>query len=150
MKAGDIVFVKGHSIVSKVVTAFDKGKYSHVAIAVSPTHICEAMWNSQVRIVPLEYTDYQIIHVPMSAGQQQLVVQSAIQHCGASYDFRTILSLMLKGNVKDSNANAYICSELVISILEDAGRWEGTEFMTPNQLYKEVRHKLEQFTLDTL
>lgn len=58
MRAGDIIFVRGDSIISTAIKLLDKGKFTHVAMAVSLTHILEAQYFATVRITPFYFKDY--------------------------------------------------------------------------------------------
>lgn len=135
MKAGDIVFVKGHTPISSLVRLFDKGSFSHMAIAVSPTHIVEAEYSTKVRISRMEYKDFEIVNMNLTDKQRDEIVHRAIQYVGKWYDYLQILGYVISPNVFLGSPNALICSELAHNLLDDIGIEVGTRFTKPNEMY---------------
>ncbi|HDR7263654.1 YiiX/YebB-like N1pC/P60 family cysteine hydrolase [Bacillus sp. CH_203] len=157
MRQGDVVFLQGKSFISKAVRFFDKGKFSHVAIAMSNTHILEADFDTRVAIVPFDKNEFNIIEVidlELNKDERSRVVAMGSKMVGKKYDYMQIVWYMiskllrLKGKNRFNNPNSYICSELVFAVLEEAGILDelcikdgsrGLD-MTPNQLYDFIKY----------
>lgn len=135
MRAGDVVFVRGNSIVSKAIRFFDKGRFSHVAIAVSDTHVIETNWNMRSKIVEFYYDDYEIVELPLTDEQRVRVIVEAKLLEGIPYDYLQILFLMFASRL--NNPRYFICSELVYTILKNVGYLTDTSLRdsTPNEMY---------------
>lgn len=135
MKAGDLIFVKGDSIISKAIRLFDKGRFSHVAIAVSDTHVLETNWNMRSRIVECSYTDFEVVSLPLSEDQRIRVIVEAKLLEGVPYDYIQILFLMFSSRL--NNPRYFICSELVYTVLKNVGYPIDNSLRdsTPNELY---------------
>lgn len=139
MRAGDVVFIRGKSLVSHVVRWFDPGSFSHVALAVSPTHIVEAEYNTKVRITKIDYPSYktyEVIDLGLTDKQRDKIVHDAIQMIGARYDYMQILGYVLSPNTRWGSPNSFICSEIVYELLKRNGLEFGDRFAKPNELYK--------------
>lgn len=147
MKAGDIVFVRGNSPLSDLVRFFDKGEFSHVAIAVSSTHVLEANWYMRVRIREMKYEDIEIIDLGFTREERNKVVQDGIAFIGLYYDYFQIMGYILQklfsleGGNKFNSPKNLICSELIFMILVSMGSkfniaMEIGYDVTPNQLYE--------------
>jgi hypothetical protein len=146
MKAGDIVFVRGNSIISKIVMLFDKGKFSHVAIAVSDTEILEADWYTRTRITGFHFDDYEIVSLDLSDEERELIPHASISVVGKHYDYLQIMWYVLKtmfsikGKNRFNSPNNLICSEVIFYILSEIGRVDLaigiSPDVTPNELYK--------------
>lgn len=157
MKKGDIVFIKGNSLISKAITKLDKmsngddGKYSHVAIAVSNKHILQAEYSSKVSVVRLDtlinegkVNDYEVVDLKLDTLQREYLYRASMTHVGKSYDYLLIFSFLLNkllGFKLINNKNRFICSELVISSMNKADLLKGYDTdklidMTPNELYE--------------
>lgn len=135
MKPGDIIFVRGNSIISKAVRLFDKGRFSHVAVAVSDTHVIETNWNMRSRIVPFYYEDFELVRLDLTEKQRMMVPVAAKKLEGRFYDYLQILGILLFSRV---NSPRYlICSELVYYVLKGVGYLtdERLQDATPNELY---------------
>ncbi|HDX9663332.1 TPA: hypothetical protein ROX91_002031 [Bacillus cereus] len=157
MRQGDVVFLQGKSFISKAVRFFDKGTFSHVAIAMSNTHILEADFDTRVAIVPFDKNEFNIIEVidlGLNKDERSRVVTMGSKMVGKKYDYMQIIWYMiskllrLKGKNRFNNPNSYICSELVFAVLEEAGILDelcikdgsrGVD-MTPNQLYDFIKY----------
>lgn len=140
MKAGDVVFVRGKSIVSHAIRLFDPGEFSHVCVAVSPTHVVEAEYSTKVRIVPIEYKDVEIVDLKLTDLQRDLLVHLAIQLVGKWYDFYTIFGIMF--DKKDWNVKeALICTEVAAALLLGIGFLEDEVSLKPNEFYRYLKEK---------
>lgn len=139
LKVGDVIFVRGNSLLSKGIRYFDAGEFTHVSIAVSNTHIIEAQRFTDVRIVPIYFDDYEIVPMGLD-NESDEVAHWAISECGKNYDYMQILSYVLDKFFKTgvwNNPNDVICSELVIKMMLHFGMINEIERdMTPNQLYR--------------
>lgn len=136
MRAGDIIFVQGSSPISRLVRLFDKGKFSHVAIAVSETHVIETNWNMKSKIVEFHYEDFELVRLQLSDNQRKIVPAVALKYEGKWYDYLQIISYIFQSRL--NNPRHLICSELVYNILSEVGYVEdGLSIdVTPNELYK--------------
>lgn len=134
MKAGDILFVRGHSLVSKAVRLFDKGEFTHVAIALSDTHILEAQYFTKTRITPIYFDDYEIVDLGINEDE---LLRLGVNLTGKWYDYKQIIGYMFKH--RSNNPNHLICSELVATVLFGLGivdDYSKVKDLTPNQLYR--------------
>lgn len=153
MNKGDIVFVKGKSIISKTIMAFDKGKFSHCGIAISDSMMIEAEYSHKtgaVKFDPSNYLDYEVIDLGLTATQRESIRRESFAMVGKKYDFGQIIWYVIgdlfniKGKNRFNNPNNLICSELVYivlnnsNVLDDLGIVESFSKgidLTPNQLY---------------
>jgi hypothetical protein len=144
MKSGDIIFVRGNSLISWLIKLFDHGQFSHVAIAVSDNEVLEAEYNTKTRITPFYFTDYEIVDLGLSAEQMKRVEELAPKLIGYKYDFFEIVTIAIR-NIFDrkfriwNSPKAYICSELVEFVLSDIGvipKDKDLRNITPNGLYE--------------
>lgn len=145
-QAGDIVFVRGKSIISNLIRLFDKGQFSHVAIFVSDIHIIEAEYNTEVRITEFKYKDYEIVHLNLAKYEQSHVKRIAQRFVGRKYDYLQIIRLLIELRLgfklfAHNSPKSVICSELAGYILEELGKYNGTANLTPNQLYQLLKLK---------
>jgi hypothetical protein len=141
MKAGDIIFVRGNSLLSRIIRFFDKGEFSHVAIAVSETEVLEAQYFTKSRITPFYFTDYEIVDLGLSDAERKKVDELGPVLVGRWYDYIQVISYLFKHPF--NNPNHLICSELVAIILSEIDRAEYSEVinLTPNELYRYLRRK---------
>lgn len=135
MKAGDIIFVRGNSLISKLVRLFDNGRFSHVAIAVSETQVIETNWNMRSKIVDFHYKDYEIVTLDLTESQRRHVPFIANKYTGRLYDYLQVISYIF--NSRLNNPRHLICSELVYNILSEVGyvKDDSLRDATPNELY---------------
>lgn len=136
MQAGDIVFVQGRTLISKIIRFFDKGDFSHVAMAVSPNLIIEAQYGTKVRIVPFrfDYADCEIIDLHLTEVQRRQIQINANRYVGKRYDYMQAIGMGLKRGI--DNHNAYICTEIIHELLNLIGYMCCIQDMKPNQLYR--------------
>lgn len=154
MRAGDIVFFKPSDWLGRMIAKVDGGPYSHVAIAVSDTHVAEAQGLRFSRITPLYGRDHDIIDIGLSEEQRRQITMNAPLIVGRWYDYKLIAGYFLR-NVFKWNVDALwnsqmnlICSELVSSLLVSVGH-EGANELTghnvsPSELYVELYFQKEK------
>lgn len=139
MQAGDIVFVRGKTLMSKLIRFFDKGEFSHVAMAVSPNLIIEAQYGTKVRIVPFRfnYEDCEIVDLGLTEEQRKQIQRNANKYVGKRYDYLQAIGLALKRGI--DNQNAYICTEIIHEMLGCVGYECCPNDMKPNELYRYLK-----------
>lgn len=146
IKAGNIIFVKNNGIFSNIIRYFDKGRFSHVCIATSDSHVIEAQYGTKARIIPFYYgqDEYVVIDLNLSKEETDKVVGIALTMTGKWYDYPQIIGFAikkifgLKSKNLFNNPNNWICSELVYHMLVSIGKINSKEQLndlTPNQLY---------------
>lgn len=133
MRAGDIVFIRGKSPISFLIRLFDKGDFSHVAMAVSENHIIESEYFAKVQIREIDYSNYEIVHLDLTKEQRDKIVHSAIKLIGRRYDYTQIMGYMVSRRF--GTPDALICSELVYILLKSVGLNIGDRFIKPNELF---------------
>jgi cell wall-associated NlpC family hydrolase len=136
LKAGDIVFVRGTGLIARLVRLFDKGKFSHVAIAVNENEVIESNWYMKSKIVRFHYEDYEVIRLNLTDGQRQCIPVIASKLEGRMYDYFQVIGYIF--NSRLNNPRHLICSELVYNILSEVGYISDVNLrdITPNELYK--------------
>jgi hypothetical protein len=158
VRRGDIVFVQGKGIIADITRFFDKGKFSHCAIAISDSKVIEADIDTRVAVRPFVREDYVIVEsidLGFTSQQRMDVYNSALKHVGRRYDYIQLIWyalrkwLRLKGHNRLNNPRYVICSELVFIILDETGildelgiketAFRGTD-LTPNELYDLVKY----------
>lgn len=157
LKRGDIVFVQGKGIISKIIRLFDRGTYSHCAVAVSDSRVIEADVDTKVAIRPFnkdKYNEVEVIDLGLSLKQRREVYETAMSMIGTRYDYFQLLWYVLrrifklKGKNRLNNPKYVICSELVFLVLDRIGAlddlgiketiYNGVD-LTPNELYDLVK-----------
>ena len=154
MNKGDIIFVRGKSLKSRIVRLFDKGRFSHVAVCVSEEIILEADFFTKSHMVKFDeskYDDIEVIDLGLSDELRFMVAEIALDYVGKNYDYAQLFGYAVekvfhcKRNLFN-NPNNLICSELVfhildrIGILDDLQIGSEGEDLTPNQLYDLVKY----------
>ncbi|MGP0689813.1 YiiX/YebB-like N1pC/P60 family cysteine hydrolase [Priestia aryabhattai] len=158
MRRGDIVFVQGKGIISSFVRYFDRGTFSHCAIAVSDSRVIEANYDTKVAVRPLEKDKCNVIEVidlGLKPEQRRNIYNASMKYVGKRYDYTQILWYVLrkvfhlKGRNRFNNPNHMICSELVFLVLDEIGALKDLEIkesidrgidLTPNELYDLVKY----------
>lgn len=146
LQTGDVIFVKPSSFIGRLVILFDRGKFSHVCIAVSDTHILETDFFTNARIVPFEYKNYEIIRLKLTDEQKSEIPKIAEKLKGIKYDYLLIIWYMIKDifNLKKpwKLPHHEICSELTDLVLYDIGEIPELEYLsgeTPNMMYEKIK-----------
>lgn len=158
MRRGDVVFVQGKGIISRIIRYFDEGKFSHCAIVASHDKAIEADYNTRVALRRFQKSKYNIIEVidlGLTWDQRSSVYKSAMGHIGKRYDYVQLLWYMIrkvfrvKGHNRLNNPKHLICSELVFLVLDEMGVLDELKIrdsffrgidLTPNELYDLVRY----------
>lgn len=144
MRAGDVIFMKPVNFIGRMVTRIDGGPYSHVAIAVSSTHIVEAQGFRRSRIWPVYGKDVLVIDLGLTDEQREQIVENAISITGRWYDYKLIAGYFLRNVFKWeikalwNGKNNLICSELVASLLLSVGYKGAREFYHENVSPREL------------
>jgi hypothetical protein len=149
MKAGQIIFVRGTSLLSRLIEYFDHGKFSHVFLCLSDNAILEAQYLTKSSIVPFHYqnTKYEIIDLNLTRSQRQRVQELGLSLIGHKYDYIQILSYLIKDTINKkfkiiNNPNNFICSEIIEIILQDIviiPSDKNLKDMTPNELFRYLK-----------
>jgi hypothetical protein len=142
MKAGDIIFVRGSGFIARAIEKVDEGSFSHVAIAVSDTHILEAQGGRKSGIVPFNYHNYEVVDLNLLEVQKKMIQKIAPTLTGRGYDYVQILEYIINKffhtRISLNNPHFYICSELVQLVLEKIGvlpKEMNVVDLTPNKLH---------------
>lgn len=151
---GDVIFVEGTGIVSKIIQKVTGGKWSHVAIFITDTLILEAEWNTKCRIIDIRETGYlsknhEIIHIPLKPKQLELLNVAIYPFLGARYDYWLIIKLffsyIIGYKLRKSLPKKVVCSELVAHILLILGEFSYDDFgistYSPIELYNLLKNK---------
>lgn len=113
MKCGDIIGTHGKGLISEAIQWYTHSKYSHIRIAISDTEFIEATWPKVRRghITELKkgYTVKTPI-IPLTPEEQMNIRLFLHKKIGKKYDWRGLLSFIVRKNV--SNKNWYFCNEL--------------------------------------
>lgn len=143
MRKGDILFVRGKSLISKVINSVD-GPYSHVALALSDDTILEAQRFTESRIVKNYHVDYDIHRLDLTDEQRDMIVECALQLIGREYDYAQVVGTLfnrLFHITRKNNRSKFICSELVVEMLYIIGYIDECDkeaiiHCTPNELFE--------------
>lgn len=128
IQRGDVIFVRGDSLLSKVIRYFDDGEFSHVAIALDENHVIGSQYPNGVHIRHFRFKDYEAIKAPID-------ISKAREYIGYRYDYRQFLWYAFKVGRIWNTPNQFICSEL-IAYAADKPEWKD---VTPNQLYSAIK-----------
>lgn len=138
MNTGDVIFVRGDGFISKIVRFFDKGKYSHVAIAVDKYNVIEIdfkMKSKLVDVIKYDGLEQELIETNLSKEQKHKFMEEFPNYLNKNYDYLMVLGLLLKREY--NSKRSYICSELVYELLYNVGYFkkplDGN--IAPNKLY---------------
>lgn len=144
---GDIVFVRGTSLISRIIRKLDGGEYSHVTMMVTDTDSIEAMYNTTCKIAPFiaSSSEYEILRLNLTDEQKSQILGVAKTLEGKRYDFLQVLGILLKAIFKKeytlNSPNRFICTEAVVTILEEIGAIEKGTIpieVTPSELMKYI------------
>lgn len=125
IKTGDVIFVRGNSLLSKLIRLFDKGEFSHVAIILDGNHVIGSQYPDGVQIRHFRFNDYELIRIPLD-------IEKAKEYIGYKYDYKQFFWYAFKVGKVWNTPNQFICSELIAYAMGDSGLTN----KTPNELYK--------------
>lgn len=153
---GDVLFVKGTGLVSKMIQWVTGGKWSHCAIFLDENTLLETEWSTKCRIINIEDTDYltkehEVIPIKLTKDQEELLKVVTYMTLGKKYDFWMIFKLFLKSifgwKVKKHSYDTLVCSELVGYVLLSLGVFTYDEAhianTSPSELYNILKAKEE-------
>lgn len=127
LQSGDVIFVRGSSLLSKLIRYFDGGEFTHVAIVIDDKHVLDSQYPLGVRIRHFRFADYEAVRLPID-------VETAKKYIGYKYDFKQFFWYAFRVGKIWNTPNQFICSELVAHTV---GREDWLE-LTPNELYKKI------------
>jgi hypothetical protein len=154
IEIGSLLFVRGDSLISKLIEKIDGGSFSHVCIVLSEKgSILEAQRFTKSRIVPIYFDDYEIINLNLTDDQKDKLVKLAVDLVGIRYDYKQVfcelIEKILKKELFPNNPKNMMCSELVTYLLLQIGYLKSTDEIdkfldfTPNELYEYLKsHKM--------
>ena len=154
MQVGDIIFVEGTGLVSKLIKWVSGGKWSHCAMFLDNNTLIETEWSTKCRIINIEDTDYlqknhEVISCPLTQAQQELLQVLVFPLLGKKYDFWLIFKLLIhfifKTKIDKHSAETLVCSELVAYVLLSLGIFTYDETYvantSPTELYEILKGK---------
>ena len=156
-RVGDIIFVEGTGPVSRLIKLVSGGKWSHCAMYLDENTLIETEWSTKCRIIDIENTDYltkshEIISIPLTIAQQELLQVLVFPLLGRKYDFWLIFKMLIhfifKTKIKKHSAEYLVCSELVGYILLSLGIFNYDEAnvanTSPTELHDILKNKFEK------
>lgn len=152
---GDVIFVKGTGLVSRMIRFVTKGKWSHCAIFLNEDTILETEWSTKCRIININDTDYlekehEIVNVQLNEEQENLLKVISYMSLGKKYDFWLIFKLFIKSvfglKVNKNSYEKLVCSELVGYVLLSLGIFTYNETHVANTSPEELYHILKEKT----
>jgi uncharacterized protein YycO len=130
MKPADLIFVRGHDIVSRAIEDITDCPYSHVAGYVKDNELIEAQWYRKVGYQTLDHYDglYDVYTCDqLTDTQRKLIIEYATKRIGTRYDYLLIAweALRYLAHITLPYHNDYrvICSTL----WSDAYRYAGID-----------------------
>lgn len=152
---GDVIFVKGTGLVSRMIRFVTGGEWSHCAIFLDDNTLLETEWSTKCRIINIEDTDYlekehEVISIPLTQEQKELLQVVTYMTLGKKYDFWLILKLLIKclfrTKIKKNSYETLVCSELVGYVLLSLGIFTYDEVhianTSPSELYDILKEKV--------
>lgn len=164
-RPGDVIFVSGKGLISRIIKFFDKGRFSHVAMIVSNTDsngnfsVIESQYglNTVIRKCNYNPKNYEIVSLGLTDEQREKIISLAIETINHydSYDYKQLLYqgwmdfLGLHGRNKWNSPTHPICSETMVYILNRLKWFKNKSQIkyltdaTPNELYKILKYQLK-------
>ncbi|TCP19746.1 hypothetical protein EV207_1584 [Scopulibacillus darangshiensis] len=158
-QAGDLIFVRGHGPISRLIEWFD-GEFSHVAIALSDQVILESQFFVNARIAQMSYEDIEVVDLRLNDEDRKAIIHKGLNMVGKYYDYGQLIwegimdILQLKGHNLLNSPNRVICSEILVNLLlsihwfDDPDDIKYIKDTTPNELYAIVKKQLKQRNQD--
>lgn len=87
MMPGDIIFVSGNTMLSKMIKRSEKSQISHTALAIDPKRIIEAGPFARVEVKPMHYTAYILKRADLTEKQRNAIIQSALTFQGYKFNY---------------------------------------------------------------
>lgn len=123
IKTGDIILVNGTSIVSRIIKFITKSKYSHVALAISDSHVVEIDWKYRVQVRTIQHKHFDVYRLNRDLTTEEIfmLLNYSYSLIGLKYDFLKIFSLLIeiifkkRGKRLFNNPKKLICSDIVDS-----------------------------------
>ena len=126
---GDIICVKGTSLISKLIKRATKSEYSHCAIVIStePCQIVEIDYKYHLKINAIHYTYYDVFRCEnISNTQLDTIKNYLMSSLGAQYDFLQLftqwLNILVKAFPIVNSPIRFLCSEVIDRAYQKAGR----------------------------
>ncbi|HLN63765.1 MAG TPA: hypothetical protein VK464_19770 [Symbiobacteriaceae bacterium] len=126
MEPGDIMLVRGHSPISRLIQWITRSPYSHAALVANESIIIEADWGIRLRAVRNPYRDYDLYTADPTETQRRTIVAYGRGRIGYGYDLWRLLALALRElfHLRLPFLNAgdrLVCSELIDLAYREAG-----------------------------
>lgn len=119
LKPYDLVFVKGNTLLDRIIKSRLKSKYSHVGMMLDDKHIVETGFNVPLSIRHFHYTDYDIVRVNFTDKQKEKLKEFIFKTLQSRYDLAEIAAYL--GFYFADKANEYICISWTEHALQYAG-----------------------------
>ncbi|WP_088005591.1 hypothetical protein [Indiicoccus explosivorum] len=132
MEPGTLVFVRGTSLLARLIRFFDKGEFSHVAILLDNGNVLDSQYPDGVKERPFRFSNYELVPVPLD-------MEIAWKFVGYEYDYGQFFWYLFRWGKIWNTPDQFICSELIAHAMHKPS-WTG---MTPNELYKAVTELVE-------
>jgi cell wall-associated NlpC family hydrolase len=126
LQVGDIIFVKGDDLISRVIEFAENGPYSHVAIYAGNGQVIEAQGGRTIGFNNLSvYKNYDVGRVDMTDFQREALIRYAKTQFGKRYDWELVyvlfLKLVLHINKPYQEKTRRICSTFVRDCFDHVG-----------------------------
>lgn len=156
LEVGDLIFVRGDTIISKIINRVDKGEFSHLAIYVGNGKVLEAQRFTKTRITDYYFKNIHVYKMNLSPDQKCNLLHLVPKFVGIRYDYLQVFQIAMKKlfNVKPkpNNRDNFICSELVVNLYSELKIFDDDFKLlaldsTPNELYNFLLEKFESTIL---
>lgn len=122
VEIGDIILINSQTILGKGISIATAGKYSHVAVVISPTQVIEAIGKSGVQVTSLlrfEFNDKSNVSVKRFKYKDELTFEKlkeiAVSYQNKGYDLTSAL-LSVIPIINQSEDSKFFCSQLVANL----------------------------------
>lgn len=120
MKKGDVLFYKGTSLISKLITWVTKSPYTHVALVIGDGEIIESDRFIKTRRIEIDLTEpFDVYTVEnLSDETREEIVKYALEFVGTKYDywqiFRDFIRFVFNKKVSFFEfKNKTVCSDII-------------------------------------
>lgn len=133
-----VLFSYNNGPVSRLIRAFTREQYSHVAIKYGDNQVLDARFPGGVKKRPLDYE-------PQSSVWMDLDMEKAVDCIGSRYDLRKFFWYAFRVGKPWNASSQFLCTEVIafaagLKFLED---------MTPDQLYMYAKNKEKSLLIDS-